>query len=123
MDNDLVKRLRGEAEKLEWLKKMGGADKYFVALISEASGEIERLRAQNEELKNLYTDSSEMARQAIAIAKASQNMDEPMLLEIERMHSILRSDEQTIRQHLGEMTPQEMRNVKAAFAWVLSHDR
>jgi hypothetical protein len=40
--------------------------------------------------------------------------------EIERLREALNADNQTIRLHLGEMTQQEMRTVKAAFAWVLS---
>jgi hypothetical protein len=40
--------------------------------------------------------------------------------EIERFRKVLNSDNQTIRLHLGELTPQEMRTVKSAFLWVLS---
>jgi hypothetical protein len=40
--------------------------------------------------------------------------------EIVRLREALGADNQTIRLHLGEMTQQEMRTVKAAFAWVLS---
>jgi len=39
---------------------------------------------------------------------------------IERLREALNADNQTIRLHLGEITQQEMRTVKAAFAWVLS---
>jgi len=39
---------------------------------------------------------------------------------IEQLREALNADNQTIRLHLGEMTQQEMRTVKAAFAWVLS---
>jgi hypothetical protein len=39
---------------------------------------------------------------------------------IEQLREALGADNQTIRLHLGEMTQQEMRTVKAAFAWVLS---
>jgi len=39
---------------------------------------------------------------------------------IEQLRKALNADNQTIRLYLGEMTQQEMRTVKAAFAWVLS---
>jgi hypothetical protein len=39
---------------------------------------------------------------------------------IERLREALNADNQTIRLHLGEMTQQEMRTIKAAFAWVIS---
>lgn len=43
--------------------------------------------------------------------------------EIERLRAALNADAQTIRLHLGEMTAQEMRTVRAAFAWVLAGEK
>ena len=40
--------------------------------------------------------------------------------EIERLRAALNADAQTLRLHLGDMTAQEMRTVRAAFAWVLA---
>ena len=40
--------------------------------------------------------------------------------EVERLREALSADTQTLRLHLGEMTAQEMRTLKAGFAWVLS---
>lgn len=40
--------------------------------------------------------------------------------ENERLRAALSADTQTLRLHLGEMTAQEMRTLKAGFAWVLS---
>ena len=37
-----------------------------------------------------------------------------------RLRAALSADKQTLRLHLGEMTAQEMRTLKAGFAWVLS---
>lgn len=42
-----------------------------------------------EELIDLYEEQCELTAKAIAIAKASQNLDEPMLLEIERLRAVL----------------------------------
>ncbi len=39
--------------------------------------------------------------------------------QIEHIRKILTSNEQTIRLHMGELSAQEMRAVKAAFGWVL----
>ena len=38
----------------------------------------------------------------------------------ERLRAALSADAQTLRLHLGEMSAQEMRTLKAGFAWVLS---
>jgi hypothetical protein len=43
----------------------------------------------------------------------------PYCREIERLLAALNADAQTLRLHLGEMTAQEMRTVRAAFDWVL----
>jgi hypothetical protein len=40
--------------------------------------------------------------------------------EIERLRAALNANAQTLRLHLGEMTAQEMRTVRAAFSWVLA---
>lgn len=40
--------------------------------------------------------------------------------EIERLRAALNADDQTLRLHLGEMTSQEMRTLKAGLKWVLS---
>ena len=37
----------------------------------------------------------------------------------EKIRKILTSDAPTLLLHLGEMTPREIRTVKAAFGWVL----
>lgn len=39
--------------------------------------------------------------------------------KLEKVRKILTADNQTLLLHLGEMTPQEIRTVKAAFGWVL----
>lgn len=38
--------------------------------------------------------------------------------KLEKARKILTADNQTLLLHLGEMTPQEIRTVKAAFGWV-----
>jgi GTPase involved in cell partitioning and DNA repair len=38
--------------------------------------------------------------------------------EVERLREALNADPQTLRLHLGEMTAQEMRTLKAGFQWV-----
>ena len=40
--------------------------------------------------------------------------------EVGKLLAALCADEQTLRLHLGEMTAQEMRTVKAGFKWVLA---
>ncbi len=40
--------------------------------------------------------------------------------EITRFRSALTADDQTLRLHLGEMTAQEMRTLRAGFSWVLA---
>ena len=40
--------------------------------------------------------------------------------EIARLRTALNADPQTLRLHLGEMTAQEMRTLKAGFQWVLN---
>ena len=40
--------------------------------------------------------------------------------EIERLHAALIADDQTLRLHLGEMTRQEMRTLRAGFRWALA---
>jgi hypothetical protein len=43
-----------------------------------------------------------------------------MQAHIERFETALNADEQTIRLALGELSAQDMRNIRAAFNWVLS---
>ena len=40
--------------------------------------------------------------------------------EIAHLRTALNADPQTLRLHLGEMTAQEMRTLKAGFQWVLN---
>jgi hypothetical protein len=47
----------------------------------------------------------------------------PYCHEIERLRAALNADAQTLRLHLGEMTAQEMRTVRAAFSWVLAGEK
>jgi hypothetical protein len=68
-------------------------------LIKQLRGVIDSLLAANKDLQMWYNSSREDAAQ---------------------LREALNADNQTIRLHLGEMTQQEMRTVKAAFAWVLS---
>lgn len=42
------------------------------------------------------------------------------LKDVERLRSALTADDQTLRLHLGEMTAQEMRTLRAGFQWVLA---
>jgi hypothetical protein len=49
-----------------------------------------------------------------------KNGEQGMKAEIERLRAALNADAQTLRLHLGEMTAQEMRTVRAAFSWVLA---
>lgn len=44
-------------------------------------------------------------------------------LRIQKFESALTADNQTIRLAMGELTPQEMRNVRAAFNWVLAKSK
>lgn len=45
---------------------------------------------------------------------------EKLRKERNRLREALNADNQTLRLHLGEMTAQEMRTLKAGFSWVLS---
>lgn len=40
--------------------------------------------------------------------------------ESRRLREALNADDQTLRLHLGEMTAQEMRTLRAGFRWVLA---
>jgi hypothetical protein len=40
--------------------------------------------------------------------------------EVARKDAALNADDQTLRLHLGEMTAQEMRTLRAGFSWVLA---
>jgi hypothetical protein len=105
---DEIERLRGEHETVS--KIVDGMTLHFV----ERGKEIERLR---EALKTF----------AEKVRETNDGIDEnwaktiyPLKAENQRLREALNADSQTIRLHLGEMTQQEMRTVKAAFAWVLS---
>jgi len=52
-----------------------------------------------------------------------KNGEQGMKAEIERLRAALNADAQTLRLHLGEMTAQEMRTVRAAFSWVLAEEK
>lgn len=41
-------------------------------------------------------------------------------IEIDRLRTALNADDQTLRLHMGEMTAQEMRTLRAGFKWVLA---
>lgn len=64
----------------------------------------------------------EHGRVAAAACLATEAADkiEQQSAQIERMRTVLESDNQTLRLHMGELSAQEMRALKAAFKWILS---
>jgi hypothetical protein len=76
-------------------------------LQEEAAAEITRLRASE--------------RSAWNAAVARDEKVEALTAENERLTAALTADNQTLRLAMGEVTAQDMRNIRAAFGWVLSH--
>jgi len=82
----------------------------------EARDEIERLRTDNEHIERMWLELINNCRTKSAKIMQAHS-------EIERLRAALNADAQTLRLHLGEMTAQEMRTVRAAFAWVLAEEK
>lgn len=80
-------------------------DKQARQLIAQAA-EIERLRDELAE----YSEEFPLLQNDLGKA----------LLDNDRLRAALSADAQTLRLHLGEMTSQEMRTLKAGLKWVLS---
>jgi hypothetical protein len=74
------------------------------------SGIVDRLRDWSEHDEGKINDAREEAAAAIEHLR-SENV---------RFRAALKSDDQTLRLHLGEMTAQEMRTLRAGFMWVLA---
>jgi FtsZ-binding cell division protein ZapB len=84
--------------------------------VQAAIDEIERLQ---EEVQGLKKDSTIFIIERGEAISTNADLRE----EIERLRAALNADAQTLRLHLGEMTAQEMRTVRAAFAWVLAEKK
>ena len=77
--------------------------------MGEAADEIDRLRAEVAQL------TTQWAKDNWLLAEITR-----LTAEVERMREALNADDQTLRLHLGEMTAQEMRTLRAGFSWVLA---
>jgi hypothetical protein len=128
---DIVERLR---RINAFLHVTEDEPEYDYKLSYEAADEIERLQkaikiqfnaaqvlhqAETTELNGLRKTAQE-AYMAVSTLDSEREVNKILTDEVERLREALNADNQTIRLHLGEMTQQEMRTVKAAFAWVLS---
>jgi hypothetical protein len=80
-------------------------------------------RAKDAEIANLRaTHSNLIGTNRMLKAQVAERDTEIAKLgaEVERRDVALTADDQTLRLHLGEMTAQEMRTLRAGFSWVLA---
>ena len=67
-----------------------------------------------------FEDQHAPQNMTIALREAGDEIDR-LTAENERLKAALTADNQTLRLAMGEVTAQDMRNIRAAFGWVLSH--
>lgn len=87
----------------------------------KAKDTIKALRAEVDRLQgNLRAELGDHIHGTPCAQIRWQQEREELQAEVERQRAALSADAQTLRLHLGEMSAQEMRTLKAGFAWVLT---
>ncbi len=82
--------------------------------------DVKRVASEVDQLRRKRTELLDRLHGTPCAQIRWQQEREELQAANERLQAALSADTQTLRLHLGEMSAQEMRTLKAGFAWVLS---
>lgn len=105
-----IERLRDEVR--EW-RKMDDQIRKFIGGKRDGRDTLEIV-------KERFNDAAFARSMADNLERLILKQNERLQTENDRLRTALNADDQTLRLHMGEMTAQEMRTLKAGFKWVLT---